>query len=578
MERPRITLHILPPAMGLPTPGGPSLAVLAYLVSAAGPPGKLWAVDDGSGPEVSSLGMSELPALHDTWTSSATDREGSSGPGKGTWVFGFDGIVAYLQRPDVLASTHGSLLDPDAFVATASSSTPASEDPDLVAYKAFTRQNLPPLAALSLYASPANWAGVTRPALTGLVTWPLGWTDVPAFRRRRLDEARDVLARLGFGGDDEWAFGGDGELDEEDGEERKGLLRLPGGLGSGMRNMMTGQAGQRPVHGASVTAVLRRDPEVSRRGRLEALAREALDVLEGLRDGRARRGEQQSEPSSGLLYGATADRPTSLDCLAFGHLALMLLPRSQPDLLPRSWLPQLMRREYGGLCEFVEGMLGRVERALATASSADNSSAAAPSTSTVAAAVTEAQQMEEMAVDDDHSATQHCRNNNNGVARLRRAWTVGLRFSDGLMRLLPGGLGSEWKRWRRQQRLGELGHAGGICWQRGDWLLALGGIMTGGLVATAAVLYRSLTPFGAPVQVFARSRRRTASDTGIDLGEIGRMLESWHEDGNDSSASHHGGGGAVIEGEAGLPAGAEIDEASVVLSADTDELVGGTRW
>ena len=79
-------------------------------------------------------------------------------------------------------------------------------------------------------------------------------------------------------------------------------------------------------------------PEERSRIRLEGLAADVLDVV----------GE--------VLGGGEEDQNSTLElrCLAFGYLALMLVPA-----VPRPWLREVMARKYSGLCEFVEGFRAR---------------------------------------------------------------------------------------------------------------------------------------------------------------------------------------------------------------------------
>lgn len=83
-------------------------------------------------------------------------------------------------------------------------------------------------------------------------------------------------------------------------------------------------------------------PEQTALFRLEAAARETLGVLADLK-GSAGLGDER------FFFGS--DRPTSLDCLAFGYLALMLVPE-----VPRPWLRDVVRGRYESLALLVDNI------------------------------------------------------------------------------------------------------------------------------------------------------------------------------------------------------------------------------
>lgn len=217
---------------------------------------------------------------------------------------------------------------------------------DLTAYTTFLQTTAPPLLALSLYVSSANWAATTRPAFSALLPFPLAWTEPPALRNRMCD----VAAHLGLSdlNIDAAGEGSDGATISSSNET--GFLKIPERL--------------RPRGPRGVRAAL--SPEQTALFRLEAAAGQGcLAVLEDLkREGEVdgRRFFFPSPPSSSFEDGDgdeegvllvdhhnAADRPTSLDCLAFGYLALMLVPE-----VPRPWLRDLIRRRYECLSLFVD--------------------------------------------------------------------------------------------------------------------------------------------------------------------------------------------------------------------------------
>jgi sorting and assembly machinery component 37 len=180
------------------------------------------------------------------------------------------------------------------------------------ALKAYIRAHLAPLLALSLYVSSANWAATTRPAYSTLLPFPLAWTEPPALRKAMAARAE----HLGLSDLDT-----DAPDDAED-PSRPSLLRIPERL--------------RPRPRAGVSAAL--SPEDKASIRLAAAAEDALAPLAAhLRDGRT----------------YFADRPGSLDCLAFAYLALMLYPP-----VPRRWLADALRASFAPLCAFTDRMRG----------------------------------------------------------------------------------------------------------------------------------------------------------------------------------------------------------------------------
>lgn len=223
--------------------------------------------------------------------------------------------------------------------------TKAAAIADLIAYTSFLQTTAPPLVALSLYVSSANWAETTRPAFSTLLPFPLTWTEPPALRNRMCD----VAAHLGLSDLNIDAAGNENDGTDND----RGFLKIPERL--------------RPRRSRGVRAAL--SPEQTALFRLEAAAGEGcLAVLEDLKrkgevDGRrfffpATTTSPFSFDDDGdgdedmlLVNKDQTDRPTSLDCLAFAYLALMLVPE-----VPRPWLRDLMRRKYEGLSLFVDGI------------------------------------------------------------------------------------------------------------------------------------------------------------------------------------------------------------------------------
>ena len=155
-----------------------------------------------------------------------------------------------------------------------------------------------------------NYAAATRPAYAALLPWTLRLSYPP--RARATAKARSE--HLGLS-----ALDVDAESEETANEAQTPSVVPPSLL-------------KRPKE--SVSRLLGR-PEHAKLLRLEAVTRDFL------------------EPLADLLghndYLLAGPGPSSLDCLAFGYLALALLPE-----LPHPWLARTMRSDFAGLCEYVE--------------------------------------------------------------------------------------------------------------------------------------------------------------------------------------------------------------------------------
>ncbi|KAJ4397426.1 hypothetical protein N0V93_001654 [Gnomoniopsis smithogilvyi] len=222
----------------------------------------------------------------------------------GSWITGFTAIVDYLSNANPSWDLDASL-------------TPAQKA-DATAYASFLASTAAPLLALNLYVSSANWAATTRPAYSTVLPFPLTWTEPPTIRRRMCD----VAAHLGLS---------DLNIDEQPEDQKqaaasqdsRGFLKVPERL----RRLNRG-----------VKAAL--SPEHAALFRLEAAGIECLGVLADLK----------GRHDEGRFFYA-GQRATTLDCLAFGYLSLMLVPE-----VPRPWLRDLLRRRYDCLCVFVDGV------------------------------------------------------------------------------------------------------------------------------------------------------------------------------------------------------------------------------
>lgn len=626
MTTPRLELHVWGPGLGLPSLDAECLAALAYVSAAVTDRSafRVVHVDLGAADAPGGRGtaVADVPALHDLGPSAVGVSD--SGSSSGIWTTGgFAGVVEYLRQPDVLAT--GLVRDLDAAyhsqttsTSTSTGTAPPSSQPsrgasaaaDLLAYTTHLRSSAPPLVALSLYASAANWAASARPAWTALVPWPLGWVAVPTIRRARVAEARPVAQGLGLDDGAGWLGGvagggastadGDGwEFDEDGGDEdpaadaNRSFLKVPDRLAKAVKPATT-----------TTQALLRKQPETARRLKLEALAADCLDVLAGLQkettaletEAATTATTRQQRQINYIFSPGTL--PSSYDCLALAYLTLMLLP-DPAVVLPRPWLPDFLQREYPPLCIYVESTLAQLQRTLQPSdiiqtlqSSSQLQTAADASHPT---AQMELQTAAEALESDAPRRPVGYRRPSQAPASLSRAWTVGLRFGDSLLGLLPGGIGGQWKRWKLQKRLGASGgDAAGAAWQRRpDWLLAtLGGLVTGSLVVGAAVLLRSIplhlpqhqhlagaaSADGAsvpPTHVFRRRRGSTEADESgaVELGAVGDMLVGLHGFGG-------GGGGNASRGGPDPVGDTGVENEVPVVEINSDEVLaqaGGGR-
>ncbi|OMP86854.1 Metaxin-like protein [Diplodia seriata] len=292
-----LELHVWGPAFGLPSIDAECIAALAYakLTLREGS----WVVVASH--DVSKSPNSDFPALR-------------NGP---TWVAGFKPIVHYLQRHS--ASEH----DPDGHLTE-------RERADTIAYTSFLRTNALPLLDLNLYTSAANYYQATTPAYTALLPWHLNYTIPPA----RREAARARTQNLGLSSLDidtvddsptEDSFSANKKnagINDDRGPAPYRKSLLPFGRGNGLKALLS-------------------QPEYAARFKLDALANDCLAPLDALL------GEDEEEKP--LLLHPTY--PTTLDCLTFGYLSLMLYPD-----LPSGWLADTIRARFPRLAAYTARM------------------------------------------------------------------------------------------------------------------------------------------------------------------------------------------------------------------------------
>lgn len=334
---------------------------------------------------------------------------------------------------------------------------------------AFLNAHAAPLLALSLYVSSANYSAATRPAYSALLPLPLPWTEPPAVRAAMTRRA----AHLGLSRLDTDVVAAE---EEEEKQRRTGSAAAVGRLGR---------------TAAGIVSAL--TPEQKSRIRLEETAREVLDVLAdvdwSVGDGSSSSSSSKSKDKDGRRR---VMKSQAARCLAFGYLALMLLPE-----VPRPWLREVMQQRYPGLCAFVRNFKAGVfprgwEKLLPWAG--------------------------------DGAKTQTQTQAQASVSVSTSAWAVTLRFARAVIAEVP--LVGEWwtRRWTARKKREVLMSRGQKPAPSNDLLLVLGAGL--GLTALGAgvFFYRGLPPFGEAVQAW---RRPAVALSGF--GAAGAMFsEAWY--------------------------------------------------
>ncbi|MCJ1435942.1 hypothetical protein MMC27_005318 [Xylographa pallens] len=178
-----------------------------------------------------------------------------------------------------------------------------------------------PLLDLSLYVSSQNYATTTRPAYASLLDFPSSWV-IPTKRRAaaKLRSAHLGLSALDLS---------NSSLAEKEGEpSATASISIPESLRKAT---------------ASVSAAIK-TPETASRIRLEALTENVLDPLVALLTHVSRTNTAGNEGS----YLLSQQRPSSLDCLALGYLALFVVPS-----VPHPFLATTLKEKYPTLTLYV---------------------------------------------------------------------------------------------------------------------------------------------------------------------------------------------------------------------------------
>ncbi|KAF3047804.1 hypothetical protein E8E11_003976 [Didymella keratinophila] len=246
-----------------------------------------------------SVGLTEsLPILFDGGIATAT---------------GYEDIVSYLRNHPAVSN------DLDANLST-------RQQNDRTAYSTFLRSTATPLIDLTLFVSAENYNTITSSAYTAMLPWYANYTVPP--KRREL--ARTRTAHMG--------------LDSLDVDTRTEEISGPGrGTASAEFEAAKRAAGLPTDSKPSVMSIGRGKGLGGFLGTTKYAAKFRLDAVSN----------ELLEPLSDLLgsneYLLGTSQPSSLDCLAFGYLALMLYPA-----VPQAWLKETITTKFPALATYIQ--------------------------------------------------------------------------------------------------------------------------------------------------------------------------------------------------------------------------------
>ncbi|PSN70102.1 hypothetical protein BS50DRAFT_598814 [Corynespora cassiicola Philippines] len=287
-----LELHVWGPAFGLPSIDAACNATIAYFHRIV-PPAEWLLIADY---DTSISPREEFPVLAD-------------GDAR---ITGFSSIVSYLRDHRSGAYnldyhlTHQQQTDRTAFIS-------------------FLESTAGPLVDLSLYVSSENYNNTTSSAYTAILPWHSNYSIPP----RRRDLARARTAHLGLSSldvnaaaeDDNIPGAGTSASEFENAKRAAGIPteEKPKGFNLG-RGKGIGGLLSSPVYAA--------------RFKLDTLSNELLEPLSDLL------GKKEY-----LLEG---DKPSSLDCLCFGYLALMFYAP-----VPQPWLKETIQTKYPRISRYI---------------------------------------------------------------------------------------------------------------------------------------------------------------------------------------------------------------------------------
>lgn len=225
---------------------------------------------------------------------------------------GFEDIVSYLRNHPAVSEDLDANLN-------------SQQQNDRTAYSTFLRSTAIPLIDLSLFVSAENYNTSTSTAYTAILPWYANYTVPP--KRRGL--ARTRTAHMGLDSldmdtrADEGLAPGRGTASAEF-EAAKRAAGLPTDSQPSVMSLGRGKG----IGGFLGTA------QYAARFRLDAVSNELLEPLSDLLG------------QNDYLLGTA--QPSSLDCLAFGYLALMLFPA-----VPQAWLKETISAKFPRIAAYV---------------------------------------------------------------------------------------------------------------------------------------------------------------------------------------------------------------------------------
>lgn len=228
---------------------------------------------------------------------------------------GFEDIVSYLRNHPVVSED----LDAD---------LSSQQQNDRIAYSTFLRSTATPLIDLTLFVSAENYNTTTSSAYTAILPWYANYSVPP--KRREL--ARTRTAHMG--------------LDSLDVDTRADESIAPGRGTASAEFEAAKRAAGLPTDSKPTAMSMGRGKglggflgtqQYAARFKLDAVSTELLEPLSDLLG------------ASDYLLGTS--QPSSLDCLAFGYLALMLYPA-----VPQAWLKETISTKFSTLNTYIERM------------------------------------------------------------------------------------------------------------------------------------------------------------------------------------------------------------------------------
>ncbi|KAF2102384.1 hypothetical protein NA57DRAFT_71385 [Rhizodiscina lignyota] len=301
-----LELHILGPAFGLPSIDPECNAAVAFLQQTLTPNNIGWKLVPDHDASASPSGG--FPLLWDDTRS----------------VVGFTSIVKYI------GATYSDISSSDEHLST-------QKRADSIAFTAFLTSTALPLLDLSLYTTFENYYSLTRPAFSSILPWHANYV-IPPLRR---DAARARTQHLGLA-----------SLDID--TVHDDFARLEGAGGASNSNSISGQyeatkkvqerstvSGRQapsllPLGRKKLSSLLS-SPQHADRFKLDMLANELFEPL--------------SAQLGNKKFLLDDERPSSIDCLAFGYLALMLCPD-----YPQSWLKDTIKKRFPKLQRYTDDM------------------------------------------------------------------------------------------------------------------------------------------------------------------------------------------------------------------------------